>query len=86
MTKFGDTEIEKHKFHQHKSSISINNIDTNKIWVSSKFSFSKKSSKYFVGYKNGKKVRLLCIMLPKMSAYRRDFDETKNMLEKYNEI
>ena len=41
-----------------------------------------------------KKVRPLCIFLPKMSAYRRDFDKTKSMsflikdgklLEKYNE-
>ena len=41
------------------------------------------------------KNKLSCIFLPKMSAYRRDFDETKQMsfltkddklLEKYNEI
>ena len=28
---FGDTEIEKHKLHQNKSPISINNIDINEI-------------------------------------------------------
>ena len=41
-----------------------------------------------------KKVRPLYIMLPKLSAYRRDFDETKyvfyiengELLEKYDEI
>ena len=32
--KFGDTEIKKHKFHQHKSRISTKNIDINKIVVS----------------------------------------------------
>ena len=56
---------------------------------------SKKSLKYFIGYKDGKKVRPLCVTLPKMSAYRRDFNGTKYMsflikneelLEKYNEI
>ena len=92
--KFGDTEIEKHKFHQHKSPISINNIDINKTVVSNKVSFSKKGFKYFIGYKYGKK-RPLRILLLKMSAYRRDFDKTKYMsilikddelLEKYNEI
>ena len=40
-------------------------------------------------------VRPLCVFLPKMSVYRRDFDETKyvpflikddKLLEKYNEI
>ena len=29
--KFGDTEIEKRNFHQHKSPILIENIDINKI-------------------------------------------------------
>ena len=33
----------------------------------------------FIGYKDGKKVRPLCIMLPKISTYRRDLDETKYM-------
>ena len=55
---------------------------------------SKKSLKYFIGYKDGK-IRPLCVTLPKMSAYRRDFNGTKYMsflikneelLEKYNEI
>ena len=31
--KFDDTEIEKYKFHQHKSPISIDNIVMNKIVV-----------------------------------------------------
>ena len=34
--KFGDTEIEKQKPHQHNSPISINTIDTNKIVASNK--------------------------------------------------
>ena len=40
--KFGDTEIEKHKFYQHKSPILSNNIDINEIVVSNKISFDKK--------------------------------------------
>ena len=57
--------------------------------------FGKKGLTYFIGYKDGKDVRPLWVMLPKMSTYRRDFDETKYMsfliknhelLEKYNEI
>ena len=40
--KLGDIEIEKHKFHQHESPISISNIDINKIKVSYKVSFGKK--------------------------------------------
>ena len=37
--KFGDIEIKKQKFHQHKRPISIKNIDINKIVVSNKASF-----------------------------------------------
>ena len=74
--KFGDIEIEKQKFHQHKLLISIKTRGINKIVVSNKVSFGKKGFKYFIGYKDAK-IRPLCIFLPKMSAYRRDFDETK---------
>ena len=46
-------------------------------------------------YKDAKKNKQLCIFFPKMSAYSKDFDETKSisfvikddeLLEKYNEI
>ena len=76
--KFGDIEVKKQKFRLHKRPISIKNIDINKIVLFKKISFGKKSFKYFIGYKDAK-IRPLCIFLPKMSAYRRDFDETKYM-------
>ena len=69
--KFDDTEIE--KFRQYKRPISIDNIDFNKIVVSNKISFDKKDFKYFIGYKDAKEIRPLCIFLPKMSVYRKDF-------------
>ena len=77
--KFCDTEIEKHKFHQHKCPLLIEDIDINEIVASNKVSYGKKGFKYLIGYKDAKKVEPLCIFLPKMSAYRRDFDETKYM-------
>ena len=73
----------------------MKNIDINKIAVSNKIFFGKKGLRYFVGYKDSKKIRPLCIFLPKMTAYRKDFDQAKFMsflikddelLEKYNEI
>ena len=75
--KFGDIEIERQKFHQHKRPISKKYIDINKIVVSNKVSVGKKGFKCFIGYKDAKKNRPLCIFLSKISAYRRDFDETK---------
>ena len=47
--------------------------------VSNKVSFGRKGFKYFIGYKDAKKCRPLCLFLPKMREYRTDFDETKYM-------
>ena len=77
--KINDIEIERQKFHQYKRPISIKNTDINKTVVSNKISFGKKGFKYFIGYKDAKKIRPLCIFLPKISAYRKDLDETKYM-------
>ena len=73
----------------------MKNIDINKIVVSNKIFFGKNGLRYFVGYKDSKKIIPLCIFLPKMTAYRKNFDQAKFMsflikddelLEKYNEI
>ena len=70
-------------------------MDINKIVVSNKASLGTKGFKYFIGYKDTKKIIPLYIFLPKMSAYRKDFSETKyvsflikdnKLLGKYNEI
>ena len=93
--KFGDIEIKKQKLHQHKIPISIKNIDVIKMVVSNKVSFGKEKFKYFIGYTDHKQIKPSSIFLPKMSAYRKDFNETKyisflikddKLLEKYNEI
>ena len=76
---FGDTKIGKHKLHRYKRPISMKNIDINKIVVSEKVFFGKKSFKYFTGYKDARKIRPICIFLPKISVYRRDSDGTKYM-------
>ena len=57
--KFDDTEIEKYQFHQYKSPISIGNIVVIKIVIPNKISFGKKDFKYFIGYKDVKKIRPL---------------------------
>ena len=70
-------------------------VNVIKIVVSNTVSFVEKVFKCFIGYKDDKKVKPLCIMLPKMSANRRDFNETKYMaflvkddelLENYNKL
>ena len=91
--KFSNIEIEKQKFHQRKRPISIKIRNINNTVASNKPSLGKKDFKYFIGYKDAKKFRPLCIFLPRISAYRKAFDETeykyffnKRWLEKYNEI
>ena len=63
--------------------------------VSNRVSFAKNEFRYFTGYKDAENFRPLCILLTKMSAYRKGFNKTKYMsffikddelLEKYNEI
>ena len=63
--KFGDSEIEKQKFHQHKSLILINNIDINKTVVFDKISFGKKGFEHLIGYKDAKEIKPLRIYFPK---------------------
>ena len=70
--KFGNTEIEKQKFHQHKGLILTSNIDINKLILSNKVSCGKKTFKYFIGYKDAKKVHFYGYF----SAHIRNFDET----------
>ena len=78
--KFGDNGIENIKENLNfinKRHILMDDINVNKIIVPNKVAFGKKDFRYFISYKNGRKVRLLCIILPKMSAWRRDFHERK---------
>ena len=65
LIKFGDFEIQKQKFHEHKGPISIKNIDITTILVSDKVSFGKKGFKYFIGYKDTKKLDLYVYFLQK---------------------
>ena len=60
-----------------KDLFKLKNVDINKIVVSNKVSFGKKGFKYFIGYKDTKENRPLCILQKKISAYRKYFDETK---------
>ena len=75
----GDPKITKHKFHHHKNLILIDDEDIDKIIASNKDAFGKKDFKYFIVYKDHEKVTPLCLMLPKMGEYRKNFSETKYM-------
>ena len=61
---FDNTEIQKYKLHQYSKPILIDNIVINKIVVSDEVALGKKNFKCFIGYKNARRIRLLCIFLP----------------------
>ena len=68
-------------------------LDIYKAVVSNKFSFSKEDFKYFIGHKNGKKFRPLCMLLPKwmhieeiLTKLNLFLSKHNELLEKYNEI
>ena len=71
---------ENKKFHQQKGFISIKNVEINKIAVSNKVPFVKRRFKYFIGYKYAKTMKHLHLFLRKITAYKKDFDETKHFL------
>ena len=48
----------------------IEDIDTNKIFVSKKESYGiKNATKYFIGYIDNDEIKLVCIRLPQMIGY-----------------
>ena len=53
--KFGESKLEKYKFHQHKNLIEIYDVEINQILAFNKVSLGKKDFKYFIGYKDGNK-------------------------------
>ena len=53
----------------------LGDADIEKVLVSNKFSFGEKIYKYFIGYLyNDNKVKPLNIMLPKISAYVKNYN------------
>ena len=71
---FCDTEIEKHKFCNHKNPILIDDVDINKIVISKEVSFGIKDFKYLIGYKDNEKVKPFCIIFRKMNRYTKRFN------------
>ena len=92
---FEDKKNQKSDFYKNKKVTKIDDIDVNKILVSTEEPCStKKWFKYFIGY-NDNVIRPLCIKLPQMAGYVRKFEgnttisfqiSDKQLFKKYNEI
>ena len=68
--------------------MTIKNVDISQIAIYNNVSFGKKEFKGFIGYKDVKKIRPLCIFLPKITEnkFMSFFIKDDELLEKYNEI
>ena len=49
-------------------------VNVDQIVISDKFGHNNESFKYFIGYQEGEIVKPLCIILPKMSGYIKQFE------------
>ena len=83
-TNFDDKKINKSNFCKSKKLFNLHDIDVNKILVSKKESYGTKNSlKYFIGYNDDDAIRPLCLNLPQMIRYVKQFDSDKTMLISY---
>ena len=71
--KFDDTEIAEYEFHKCKRPVSINDMEINKIVVSNKIPFGKQDFKYFIGYKDDKKLYLYAYSIHKWVYIEQNF-------------
>ena len=77
---FDNKKINKSRFYKNKKLFSLNYIDVNKILVSKKKLYGTKNSlKYFIGFNDGDVIRPLCILLPQMIGYVKQFGSNKTM-------
>ena len=72
--------MSENKFHKSKQPIDLNLVNVDEVVVFDNFKDNDDGFKYFIGYKEDKIVKPLCIILPKMSGYIKYFENGgKNM-------
>ena len=78
--KFNNIRLNKKEFHRSKEPIDWMSVNIDQIVVSDKFKHNNQGFKYFIGYQEGRIVKPLCIILPRMSGYIKYFENGgKNM-------
>ena len=84
---FHDNKINKSNFYKNKKLFDVYEMEVDKILISKKQSYGKKSSfKYFLRYNDNDVIWPLCIKLPQMIGYVKHFDSNKTMSFKVNDI
>ena len=62
--KFDNIRLDKKEIHKSKQPINLDLVNLDQIVISDKFKHSDDGFKYFIGYREGEIVKLLCIILP----------------------
>ena len=73
--KLGSVKVQKVEFYSFKTAISMDDIDTRKIFVIS----GERDSKLFVSYQNTKTIKPICTLFPPMISYLRKVDGAEIM-------
>ena len=94
--KCGNIRVNKKEFHKSKQPVDLDLTNVDQVVVSDKFKDRDGGFKFFIGYKEGEIVKLLCIILPEMTGYTKYFEnggktmsfviKDDKRLNKYNEI
>ena len=74
--KFGKVKRNKKEFHRWKQPSYLNQVEISKIVISDDFKLDD-GVKNFIGCKNDKTVKPLCIILPQMSGFISYFQDNK---------
>ena len=78
--KFNNIRLNKKEFHKSKEPIDLLSVNVDQIVISDKFKHNNEGFKYFIGYLEGKIIKALRIILTRMSAYIKYFENgSKNM-------
>ena len=82
---FDDKKTKRVIFIKNKNLFNMHDVDVDKVFISKKEPYGKKSSfKYFLGYNDDDFIRPLYIKLPQMIGYVKHFDSNKTMSFKVN--
>ena len=70
--KFNKIKVNKKELHKSKQAVNLDSVTVDKIVVSDKFRQSEGYT-YYIGYRENKIIRSLCIILPQMNGYIKYF-------------
>ena len=94
--KFVDAAIDKKEFYSSKHTLSLKDVQLDKIITSNKWKINETTCKYYVGYCKDGLIRPLCVIMPQMNGYIKYFSyggknmsfisDDKEVYDKYGAI